>query len=256
MEIEVRGLTKKYSSIIAIKSVSFIMRPGEVVGLLGPNGAGKTTTIKILAGLSEPTEGEILFKGKRISNNMREYKSRIGYLPEHSEIYPHLTAFEYLQLVGALRNIEKKVLNEKIQGFMKLFGLENEMHFSIGSYSKGMKQKVLIVSALLHDPDILLLDEPFSGLDTNTVIVFRTLIKKLAEEGKIILYSSHLLEEVEKICSRVIIIHNGSILADDLIQNLEKLMNVDSLENVFKQLVISEDSDETAKKILDLVKHK
>lgn len=252
--IEVRGLTKRYFSITAVNSVSFTLKPGEIVGLLGPNGAGKTTIIKILAALLEPTKGEVFFNGYRIGKNSIEYKNKIGYLPENAEIYPHLTAFEYLKLVGDLRGIPEKELFDKINGFMRLFGLENDMHSPTGSYSKGMKQKVIISSVLLHNPDILLLDEPLSGLDTSTVLIFRSLMKELAKEERIILYSSHLLDEVEKLCSRVIILHKGCILADDSVENLQKLMNSDSLESVFRQLLISEESNGVVKDIIDLIK--
>ncbi len=254
--IEVREVIKKYCSITVLNSVSMVLRAGEVVGLLGPNGAGKTTLIKILAGLIEPTKGEVLFNGENINNYLNEYKSRVGYLPENPDVYPHLTGFEYLELVGNLRSIRKESLFDKIHGFMRLFQLENDMHSNMGSYSKGMKQKVLLSSALLHNPDILILDEPLSGLDTNAVLIFRDLIKRLKEEGKIILYSSHLLEEVERICSRVIILHKGCILADAPVEDLQKLAKVDSLEEVFKQLVISEDSDSIARDIIYLMRSK
>lgn len=252
--LELRGVTKKFFAIPVVNSVSFTLRSGEIVGYLGPNGAGKTTTIKMLAGLIEPSNGEIFFNGKNIWENINEYKERIGYVPEHSELYPYLTGYEYLKLVGRLRLIPEKILEEKINGFMELFGLEADMHSELSSYSKGMKQKILISSALLHNPDVLLLDEPLSGLDVATSLVLRSTLKKLSEEGKIILYSSHILEEVEKICTRVIIIHKGTILADDSSENLRNLMNVKSLEEVFQQLVLKIDEEGVAEKMVGIMK--
>ncbi|MEW6455346.1 MAG: ABC transporter ATP-binding protein [Acidobacteriota bacterium] len=254
--LELRGITKKYSSIPVVNRVSFSVKPYEVLGYLGPNGAGKTTTVKMLAGLIEPTDGEIYFQGKNIKENMYEYKKRIGYVPEQSEIYPHLSAYEYLQLVGRLHQISEKILEEKIRGFMELFQLEYDMHFPISSYSKGMRQKVLISSALLHNPDILLFDEPLSGLDVTTVQILRELIIRLAFEGKIIIYCSHILEIVEKVCSKVIIINKGCIVANDSVENLRTLMELPSLVEIFNQLVPEEDTEKIAKGIVEVMKHK
>ena len=253
--LELKEVTKKYSAIPVVNKVSFKIEPGEILGYLGPNGAGKTTTVKMLAGLIKPTEGEIYFNGKNIKQNLYEYKKKIGYVPEQSEIYPHLSAYEYLLMVGRLHDIPEKILKEKIEQLLELFGLSSDMHLSISTYSKGMKQKVLISAALLHNPDILLLDEPLSGLDVTTALILKDLVAKLADEGKIILYSSHILEVVEKICSRVIIIHKGSIVANDSVENLRNLMKVPSLEEVFNQLVIKEDTQEIAKGIVDAMKY-
>ena len=253
--LEVKGLTKKYYSIPVVKNVSFRISPGEIVGYLGPNGAGKTTTIKMLAGLVEPTEGKIFFNGEEIWKDINKYKERIGYLPENPELYPHLTAYEYLLLVGRLRKIKENLLKEKIDGFMKVLNLENDMHSPISSYSKGMKQKVLLTSSLLHNPELLLLDEPLSGLDLSTSLIFRELLNRLSKEGKIILLSSHIMEEIEKVASRVIIIHNGSILANDKIENLMELTKVESLEEVFQQIVLKEDPDKTAEELVEIVKY-
>lgn len=251
--IELKGVTKKYQIYPAVNKVSFSIKSGEVLGYLGPNGAGKSTTIKMLAGLLDPTEGKIYFKGSDIRKNLYEYKKKIGYLPENSEIYPHLSAFDYLLLVGRLRYIKDNILKRKIEQLMVLFGLETEMHQSISSFSKGMIQKVLITSALMHDPDILLLDEPLSGLDVTTVLIIKSLIEKLAEEGKTVIYSSHILEVVEKLCRRVIIIHKGKIVADDSVDNLRGLMKLPSLEKIFNQLVVKEDTEKIARDIITVI---
>jgi len=253
--LELKEITKKYTVIPAVNKVSFTVKPAEILGYLGPNGAGKTTTLNMLAGLLEPTDGEIYFQSKNINDNIYEYKKKIGYVPEQSEIYPHLSAYDYLLMVGRLRHIHEKILKEKIEQFMKLFSLSMEMHSSIASYSKGMIQKVLISSALLHNPDILLLDEPLSGLDVTTGLIIKDLVQRLAKEGKIIVYSSHILEVVEKICSRVIIIHKGCIVADDSVENLRDLMKLPSLEEIFNQLVVQEDTEKITKGVVQAMKH-
>lgn len=253
--LELKGITKKFIVIPAVNKVSFTVKPTEILGYLGPNGAGKTTTLNILAGLLEPTDGEIFFQSKNINDNIYDYKKRIGYVPEQSEIYPHLSAYDYLLMVGRLRHIPEKIIKEKIEQFMKLFNLSVEMHSSIASYSKGMIQKVLISAALLHNPDILLLDEPLSGLDVTTGLIIKDLVQRLAKEGKIIVYSSHILEVVEKICSRVIIIHKGCIVADGSVENLRDLMKLPSLEEIFNQLVVQEDTEEITKGVVEAMKH-
>jgi len=251
--LEIRELTKRFGHKLVVNRVSFTLGKGEIVGYLGPNGAGKSTTVKMLTGLLEPSFGEILYNGKNIEKNMISYKKIIGYVPEESEIYPHLSGFEYLQLVGRLRGIDDRILEEKIEHLMNLFKLYGSMHFYISSYSKGMRQKVLIMAAILHNPEILLLDEPLSGLDVMSVLVFKDLIKKMAEAGKIILYNSHILEVVEKLCSRVIIIHKGKILADDSVKNLRVLSKFPSLEEAFSNLVIKGDTEKIAGEIFETI---
>ena len=224
--LELKGITKKFSAIPVVNNVSFSVKPAEVLGYLGPNGAGKTTTIKMLAGLLEPTKGEIFFRGKNIKKNLYEYKKNIGYVPEQSEIYPQLSAQEYLLLVGRLRDIQEKILKDKIEQLLAFFQLKEDRHSPISSYSKGMRQKVLLSAALIHNPDILLLDEPLSGLDVSTAMVAKGLVRRLEQEGKIIIYSSHVLEVTEKICTRVIILHQGMVVANDSVENLRNLMKL------------------------------
>jgi ABC-2 type transport system ATP-binding protein len=252
--LELKGITKKFNVLPAVNNVSFNVKPGEILGYLGPNGAGKTTTIKMLTGLLEPTSGDMFYESENIRNNLYEYKKKIGYVPEEPEIYPHLSAFDYLLIVGRLRQIPENSLKKKIEQFMEFFSLSLDMHSSISSYSKGMIQKVLLSSALLHNPDILLLDEPLSGLDVETSLIIKDLVGKLRKEGKIIFYCSHILEVVEKICSRVIIIHKGKIVADDSVDNLRNLMKLPSLEQIFGQLVFQEDTKVIAQNIVDVIK--
>jgi ABC-2 type transport system ATP-binding protein len=251
--IEARHLAKHYSGVRAVKDVSFRLQPGEVLGYLGPNGSGKTTTVRMLVGLLEPTSGTVLFNGRDINADLVQYRRHLGYVPEEPFLYPFLSGREYLELVGRLREIRAGVLTRKIDGLLELFGLGNDAEQAIGSYSKGMKQKILIGAALLHDPDVLIFDEPLSGLDVMTMLVFRYLVRTLAERGKAILYSSHVLEVVEKVCSKVVVLRRGEVAAHDSVEHLRDLMARDSLEAVFAELVVREDPARVAHDIADVV---
>ncbi len=252
--IELRGVSKKFSVFTVVNDVTFAVKPGEVLGYLGPNGAGKTTTIRMLAGLLEPTRGEIFFEGRDVRRDLYAFKKRLGYVPEQSEIYPHLSASDYLTMVGRLRRLPERALKAKILGFMDIFGLRQDMDSPLAAYSKGMRQKVLIAAALLHDPDVLLLDEPLSGLDVTTGLVIRDLIRKLASENKIIIYSSHVLEVTEQVCSRVIILHRGRIVANDSVADLRALMHLPNLTEIFSQLAVHEDTGQAAERIVETMK--
>ena len=251
--LEVCGLGKRYSGVPVLNQVSFIVRPCEVTGYLGPNGAGKSTTVKILTGLLQPSEGQVLWNGRDISQCLMEFKARLGYVPEEPLLYPFLTGSEYLQLLGRLRCLPEKILNEKIDALLNLLSLRRFRHSALSSYSKGMQQKVLLAAALIHNPDLLILDEPLSGLDVTSSLIVRNLIRSLAREGRVILFSSHILELVEKVCSRVMILHKGSLVADDSVESLRDLMNLSSLEEVFSQLVIHEDTEKIANDIVDVM---
>jgi ABC-2 type transport system ATP-binding protein len=252
--LEVRRLTKRYAAIPAVQDVSFTIRPGQVLGYLGPNGSGKSTTVKMLTGLIEPSEGEILFEGRNVLKDRLGFSRRFGYVPEEPHLYAHLTGREYLQLVGRLRGIEKTVLDRKIDAFLELFGLTDFRYTQMSSYSKGMRQKVLLSAALLHDPEVLILDEPFSGLDVTAALVFRTLLQALAAENKMVLYSSHVLEVVERVCSEVVILHRGRVVANDSVARLRDLRASASLEEVFSQLVMQEDAGEVARQMISAMR--
>ncbi len=249
--LEARGLTKYYSAIPAVDNVSFLVRPGEILGYLGPNGSGKSTTVKMITGLLEPTRGQVLFHGRNIKSDLSAYKSRFGYVPDEPYIYPYLTGREYLLLVGRLRSLPEKTLSQRADTLLRLLGLESDRHSLMSSYSKGMRQKTLIASALLHDPELLVFDEPLSGLDVTTALVLRDLMCALARRGKVILYSSHELDTVEKVCSRVVILKQGRIAADGDVRELRDLMQAPSLEGVFAQLVLHEDTSQVAAGIAD-----
>jgi len=184
-----------------------------------------------------------------------EFKMRLGYVPEEALLYSHLSGREYLQLAGRLRSMPEDKVNLKIDELLRLFSLHASRYSPISSYSKGMKQKIMMIAALLHNPDILILDEPLSGLDVSSILIVRSLLKSLAAQGKAILYSSHVLEVVEKICSRVLVIHKGCLVADDSVENLRKLMQVPSLEEIFTQLVQHEDTELIAEKMIEVIRN-
>ena len=252
--LETRNLTKRYSAIPVVRNVSFMIRPGQILGYLGPNGSGKSTTVKMLTGLIEPSDGEIWFRGKNVLKNRLWFSKQFGYVPEEPYLYTHLTGREYLQLVGRLRGIGKTPMERKIDALLDLFGLADFRDTEMSSYSKGMRQKVLLSAALLHDPAVLILDEPFSGLDVTAALVFRSLLQALAAEGKMILYSSHVLEVVEKVCSEVLILHRGQVVAHDSVSRLRDLRSSSSLEEVFSQLVMHEDASAVASQMIAVMR--
>ena len=248
--LEVKHLTKRYRGIASIENINFLINPGEIVGYLGPNGSGKSTTVKIVTGLLQPNEGEVLFEGRRIQHNMLSFRAALGYVPEEAHIYTYLSGLEYLQLVGRLRGLKEQTIDRKANQMLATLGLESWRHSPISFYSKGMKQRVLIAAALLHDPRLLVFDEPLSGLDVVTARLFKDLLEELAAQGKAILYISHVLEVVEQVCDRVIVIARGKILADAPPAKLAQLMQLASLQEVFAQLVQQEDTRTLARDLV------
>jgi ABC-2 type transport system ATP-binding protein len=252
--LELRHVSKRFAGIIAVEDVSFAARAGEITGYLGPNGSGKSTTMKMITGLLETTSGKVLFKGEPIERDLESYKQRFGYVPEEPHLYSHLSGLEYLTMIAQLRNLPKRPALARIDGLLRLFSLHGNRHAAIAGYSKGMRQKILLSAALLHNPDLLLLDEPFSGLDVATGLILRDLIQELAERGKAVLFSSHELETVERVCTHVVILSRGKIVADDSIERLRALMAAPSLEAVFSQLAIEQDTASIARDIADLIR--
>jgi ABC-2 type transport system ATP-binding protein len=251
--LELVRVSKHFSGIPAVDDVTFSARPGQVTGYLGPNGSGKSTTMKMITGLIELTFGQISFQGKLIQEDLIAYKRRMGYVPEEPYLYNHLSGAEYLTMVAQLRNLPVRASSERIDGLLRLLSLHDDRHASISGYSKGMRQKVLIAAALMHNPELILLDEPFSGLDVASALVLRSLIQELAARGKVVLFSSHELDTVERICSRVVILHRGKLVADDTIEHLRSLMGLPTLEGIFSQLAVERDTDSTARQIADLI---
>ncbi len=251
--LELHSVSKLFSGIPAVADVTFSARPGEITGYLGPNGSGKSTTMKMITGLIEMTSGHIFFQGKPIQDDLIAYKRRMGYVPEEPYLYNHLSGVEYLTMVAQLRELPAKQSSECIDGLLSLLSLYDDRHASISGYSKGMRQKVLIAAALMHNPELVLLDEPFSGLDVSSALVLRSLIQELAARGKVVLFSSHELDTVERVCSRVVILHKGKIVADDSIERLRSLMELPTLEAIFSQLAVEQDTESMARQIADLI---
>lgn len=253
MTLELRAVTKKFTGLVAVNSVSFTARPGEVTGYLGPNGSGKSTTMKMITGLIEPSSGEIFFDGRPIRHDLLAFKRRLGYIPEEPYLYSHLSGLEYLVMVAQLRDLPSKPANARIEGLLRMLGLGGDRHVPMSSYSKGMRQKVLLSAALLHNPDLILLDEPFSGLDVGTSLVLRSLIEELAARGKVILFSSHELDTVERVSRHVVILHRGKVVADDSIDGLRGLMSLPTLEEIFRQLAVEQNTSQIATDIANLI---
>jgi ABC-2 type transport system ATP-binding protein len=251
--LQLKSVSKRYSGAIAVSDVSFSAHAGEITGYLGPNGSGKSTTMKMITGLIEPTDGEILFDGMPINRDPIAFKRRMGYVPEEPHLYGHLSGSEYLTMVSQLRDLPSPSTAERINELLQLFRLHGDRHVSISAYSKGMRQKVLLIAALLHNPDLVLLDEPFSGLDVGSALVLRHLVQELAARGKVVLFNSHELESVERLCSRVVILHRGRIVADDSVERLRTLMDLPTLEDIFAELVVEQDTLAISTRIADLI---
>ncbi|MCY6369324.1 ABC transporter ATP-binding protein [Clostridium ganghwense] len=252
--ITIRDLKINFGTKEVLKGINLDVYKGQIIGYIGPNGAGKSTTVKIMLGLIEGYTGEIKISGQNMSTGDVEYKRKIGYVPEVAEIYDNLTAKEYLTFIGELYGIQYAKVDRKAKKLMKLFAIEEAYESRISSYSKGMKQKILIISSLLHNPDILFLDEPLSGLDANSVMVFKEILSELASQGKTIFYSSHIMDVVEKISNRIILLNDGQIAADGSFQELKNKCSEGSLEDIFNQLTGFNEYKSIAEEFVSAVK--
>jgi len=251
--LELRNVSKSYRSIPAVENVSFTLREGEVLGYLGPNGSGKSTTVKMVIGMIQPTKGKVFFAGRNIHDDLAAYRAHLGYVPEEAHVYTHLSGLEYLQLVGRLRGMTEKLIEHKARTLLQLLSLEAAQYSALSDYSKGMKQRVLIAAALMHDPQLIVFDEPLSGLDAVSARLFKDLLVLLAQQGKAILYISHVLEVVERVCDRVIVLARGRVVADAAPRDLTTLMQLPTLESVFAQLVRQTDTERVARQMVDIM---
>ena len=249
--LELQRLTKRYGALTAVRDLSFTVRPGEVFGLLGPNGSGKSTTVKVLTGLFTPTSGRVLLDGREVATDLAVYKRVVGYVPEEPHLYTYLTGPEYLQLIGRLRRIPDTILDLRIDRFLELLGLWDDRYQTLSQYSKGMRQKILIAAAVLHNPRVVILDEPFSGLDVTVARLLKAFVRALAAEGKIVVFSSHVLEVVEQVCSRVVILKDGIVVGDDSVTNLRATLRLPSLDAVFAALVAEDDVAERTRGLVE-----
>ncbi|MBC8110542.1 MAG: ABC transporter ATP-binding protein [Verrucomicrobia bacterium] len=234
--IEVKNLFKSYGIQPVLKNISIEVASSQIIGYIGPNGAGKSTTIKILAGLLPDFEGEATVLGFDVRKDALEIKKRIGYVPENALLYETLTPAEYLRFIGQLHQLKESIIDKKAAELLQIFGLEGKEGHRMNTFSKGMRQKVLLISGLLHNPDIIFLDEPLSGLDANAVILVKEILAQLKTAGKTIFYSSHLMDVVEKISDRIVIINAGQIIADGTFEELKSRSDTGSLEQIFAQL--------------------
>ncbi|WP_312906271.1 ABC transporter ATP-binding protein [Sphingobacterium multivorum] len=233
--IRIVDLKKSYGEKEILKGINLDIFPGQVIGYIGPNGAGKSTTVKILTGLIEDFTGTVEINGINIQKDPLAVKALLGYVPENAELYDVLTPMEYLDFVGKLYGMEDKVIQERSLKLLAAFGLESNVNNRMDTFSKGMRQKVLLISGIIHNPQIIVLDEPLSGLDANAVIFVKELISLLAKEGKTIFYCSHMMDVVEKVSDRILLINQGSIIADGTIEELKTDPN-ESLEHIFAKL--------------------
>lgn len=251
--IELRDLTRRFGTFEAVRNVSLGIPRGQICGYLGPNGAGKTTTVKMATGMLRPTEGTALIDGFDITTDPIGVKERIGVVPETGALYESLTPTEYLTLVARLYHIDPEVARQKAGTFLELFGISAEADRIMTTFSRGMRQKVLISAALIHNPSVLFLDEPLSGLDANTALILKELLKDLAAHGRTVFYCSHVLEVVERVCDRVVIINHGEIIADGKVDELKDMTKRGSLEGVFSELTSSGDLSEIVRTFSDSV---
>jgi ABC-2 type transport system ATP-binding protein len=248
--LDARQLSKRYGGVLALDRASFQLRRGEVVGYLGPNGSGKSTTVNLIVGLLEPSAGSVTLDGHNLTSDPVAYKRRIGYVPEEPYLYTHLTAAEYLMLVGRLRGMSSH-LREKVENLLELLALRDSRYQTMNAYSKGMRQRVLLAAALLHNPDLVVLDEPFSGLDVRASLLLRSLIRLLADDGRMVFFSTHRFDMVERLCSRVLMLSGGRIVAEEPVN---RTAGAGTLEDVFLAVTHAPDDTPTARAILAAVR--
>lgn len=251
--ITVEHLSRTFGALKAVDDLTFSVNGGEIFALLGPNGAGKTTTIKMILSMLKPDEGTILFNGNKISLDENGYKSHIGYVPESCALYENLTGLEYIKFIGNLHHLPDKEIHDKADRLLQALDLGDVADQLIREYSKGMKQKILIITALLHDPDLIILDEPFSGLDANAVSVFKQIFRSQAQSGKALIFCSHILEVVERLVDRILIIKDGKNLVAGTPDDIIRQTGHTSLDRAFNELTGALDIDTRAKDIVDII---
>ena len=252
--LEARELTKRYGAATAVSDDSFAIRRGEILGMLGPNGAGKSTIVKIVTGLLEPSRGAVFFQQERIGNDLSRFKRCLGYVPEQPDLYGFLTGWEYLDFVATLRRLPRRRFRQKATALLEGFTLYSTRDIPINSYSKGMRQRIVLIAALLDDPELLILDEPFSGLDVTSVLVLRRVIALLAAGGKAVLFSSPVLEQVDLLCSHLVLLKKGSVVASGPIAEVRAGFNGLGLEAGVMQLTEQGDADAIAGEIVAAVR--
>jgi ABC-2 type transport system ATP-binding protein len=252
--LEARHLTKRYSSLLAVDDVSFTIGSGDVLGYLGPNGSGKSTTVKMLTGLLEPSSGQILYRGRPVGEDPIGYKRSIGYVPEEAQLYAFLTGWEYLELIATLRDLPRAAFERKAKAMLEAFTIYTYRDAAIASYSKGMRQRIALISATMHNPDLLILDEPFTGLDVSSSIVVRQVIEQLAQAGKAIFFASPAIEIVERLCNRLVLLRKGRQIAGGSMAETLRQLGFHRLEDAFVQMAEQSDTQQTARNIVSAIK--
>ncbi|MBM3786126.1 MAG: ABC transporter ATP-binding protein [Acidobacteria bacterium] len=252
--LEVRGLTKRYGSFTAVADVSFSIGAGGILGYLGPNGSGKSTTVKMITGLLEPTAGEILHRGRRVRDDVVAFKRSIGYVPEEAQLYGFLTGWEYLEMVATLRAIPRATFERKAKALLEAFTLFTHRDAAIASYSKGMRQRIALISATLHDPELLILDEPFTGLDVTSSIVLRQVIERLAAAGKAVFFASPAIEVIERLANRIVLLRKGQQVAAGALSETLRQLGYTRLEDAFIGMAEETDTAKTAAQIVDAIR--
>lgn len=253
--IETRMLKKQYGGKYVLKGINMNIEAGQVVGYIGPNGAGKSTTIKIISGIIDEFDGDVMVFGLDVRKHAIDIKQRIGYIPEQAALYDVLTPLEYLRFVGKLYALSDEVIESKSMELLRIFELTDKASSRMNTYSKGMKQKVLLISGLIHNPEVIFLDEPLSGLDANAVILVKEILTQLKNNGKTIFYSSHIMDVVEKISDRIVIIDKGEVIADGSLESLKQQAHKGSLENIFTSLTGGDEQNaSTAKAFIDILR--
>jgi ABC-2 type transport system ATP-binding protein len=251
--LEARGLSKRYGAVTAVHETTFSIRAGEILGVLGPNGAGKSTIVKMITGLLEPSRGAVCFHGQPVAGDLHRFKQSLGYVPEQPDLYGFLTGWEYLELAATLRGLSRRVFRERACAMLQGFTLYGSRDGLISSYSKGMRQRIVVIAALMHDPELLVLDEPFSGLDVTSALVLRRVIARLADGGKAIFFSSPVLEQADRLCTHLTILRRGAVVASGTMEEMKAGFGGQGLEDGFMQLTEQVDVDRIAQEIISAV---
>lgn len=253
--IKITNLQKSYGSSLVLKGIDLEVDKGEIIGYIGPNGAGKSTTIKILIGMIPDFSGEVQVLGRDVKDNPLEVKRLIGYVPENAMLYETLSPMEYLRFLGSLYQLPTSHIEEKATELLRLFSLYNQRDDRMTTFSKGMKQKVLLISGMLHNPEVIFLDEPLSGLDANAVILVKEILAQLKHAGKTIFYSSHIMDVVEKISDRIVLINQGTVIANGTFEELKSQRESGSLEQIFNQLTGNNEHVHLAEEFIQILKN-
>ena len=251
--IRIQGLRKDFGSRPVLLGIDLEVLPGQILGYIGPNGAGKTTTVKILIGMLGSFTGQVDVCGFDVARSPIEVKKRIGYVPETAALYDALTAREFLTFVGQVHGITREETNRRAEGMLGLFSLAGDIDQRLSTFSKGMRQKVLIAASLIHNPELIIMDEPLSGLDANSAVIVKEILASLAEQGKTVFYCSHVMDVVERICDRIVILSGGRVIADGSFESLQNMSEEASLESIFTQLTSAGSHEAIAQQFLTVL---